>query len=150
MPDLDVALVYQHDLVFGLDEVNGLKGAGIDQELRNAGGLAARARGVAQPFPGDHLFVRLSQMIDDPWFQIRIAEVGQRQRRFDDIAPVVRSAPHDRIRLVISHRSQTGRRRKQAPTRADPGKISGGKVRNHTLGMRCCGAGAKQTSEKTD
>src|SRR5258708_36094289 len=61
------------------------------------------------------------------------------------------------MRLVVRYGSETRWWREKPPAHADPGKISGGKIRDRTSSdlissetLRCRGTDAKQTSEKTD
>src|SRR6266446_6651056 len=156
VPDLVVGLVDHQNFLGRLDEVNRLEAAGKGQELRNAGRRAVCPRRRSEPF-SEQLLVGFLQAVDDPGFQIRVAQIGQAHRRFHDIAPVVGVTRHHRMRLVVGYGSKTGCGRKKVRIAADPGKVDRGEVRNRGLSnlagsetLRCRGAGANETSEKTD
>src|SRR5258706_10058026 len=156
VPDLGVGLVDHHHFIGSLDEIDWLKAAGKDQELRNTGRHAVCARRSPHPF-GEQFLVSLFQALDDPGFQIRIAQIRQAQRRFHDVASRIGIARHPGMRLVVAYGSWTSQGRKKAGSSGDPGKSGGGKVRDRTLGtltsresLRSRGAGAKETNEKTD
>src|SRR5438552_2138867 len=109
--DLAVADIDDQDLSRSLYEPDRLEACAIFPEHRHTDRQAAGARRVAK-LPGEHEIVRFSQEVDDPGPQVRIAQVGQGQRPFDDIANVVQETRYVWTRLVIGDGSKAARRRK--------------------------------------